>query len=123
DKLYAIDFQDARMGARQYDLASLLRDSYYRLPDQTVEELVEYYLRKVEKRERVRIPRKKFFYIFDLMSLQRNFKAIGSFCSFYVKRSDPSYLPHVGSALENIRRVIMRHPELKAIREGLFCGQ
>ena len=28
-----IDFQDARMGAPQYDLASLLRDSYYQLSE------------------------------------------------------------------------------------------
>lgn len=123
DSLYAIDFQDARMGARQYDLASLLRDSYYRLPDQVVDDLLEYYLRKVERRERIRIPRKHFLEIFDYMSLQRNFKAIGSFCSIFIKRSDPSYLPYVGHTLENMRRVLIRHKELRRLQEILFCGQ
>jgi aminoglycoside/choline kinase family phosphotransferase len=33
DRLVMIDFQDARMGPPQYDLASLLKDSYYQLED------------------------------------------------------------------------------------------
>ena len=37
DRLYIIDFQDARMGPDTYDLVSLLRDSYVDLPEQTVE--------------------------------------------------------------------------------------
>ena len=39
DRLYIIDFQDARMGPDTYDLVSLLRDSYVDLPEQTVNEL------------------------------------------------------------------------------------
>src|SRR3954469_22477694 len=43
-QLYIIDFQDARMGSDTYDLVSLLRDSYVDLPEQTVEELIAYFL-------------------------------------------------------------------------------
>src|SRR3954471_7629144 len=43
-RLYIIDFQDARMGPDTYDLVSLLRDSYVDLADQTVAELVAYFL-------------------------------------------------------------------------------
>src|SRR6185295_12641476 len=43
-QLYIIDFQDARMGPDTYDLVSLLRDSYVDLPEQTVEELIAYFL-------------------------------------------------------------------------------
>ena len=39
-----IDFQDARMGPDTYDLVSLLRDSYVDLPEQTVDELIAYFL-------------------------------------------------------------------------------
>src|SRR5713226_8135234 len=42
--LYIIDFQDARMGPDTYDLVSLLRDSYVDLPEQTVDELIAYFL-------------------------------------------------------------------------------
>ena len=44
EQLYIIDFQDARMGPDTYDLVSLLRDSYVDLPEQTVEELLAYFL-------------------------------------------------------------------------------
>ena len=44
DRLYIIDFQDARMGPDTYDLVSLLRDSYVDLPEQTVSELIAYFL-------------------------------------------------------------------------------
>ncbi len=40
DRLYIIDFQDARMGPDTYDLVSLLRDSYVDLPERTVDELI-----------------------------------------------------------------------------------
>src|SRR3954454_2601650 len=43
-QLYIIDFQDARLGPDTYDLVSLLRDSYVDLPEQTVEELIAYFL-------------------------------------------------------------------------------
>ena len=43
-QLYIIDFQDARMGPDTYDLVSLLRDSYVDLPEQTVSELIAYFL-------------------------------------------------------------------------------
>ncbi len=42
--MVCIDFQDARMGLRAYDLASILRDSYFQLSEESVYELVDYYL-------------------------------------------------------------------------------
>ena len=44
ERLYIIDFQDARMGPDTYDLASLLRDAYVDLPEQTVNDLLTYFL-------------------------------------------------------------------------------
>ena len=44
ERLYIIDFQDARMGPDTYDLVSLLRDSYVDLPEQTVSDLMAYFL-------------------------------------------------------------------------------
>ena len=42
--LYIIDFQDARMGPDTYDLASLLRDSYVDFTEETVDELIAFFL-------------------------------------------------------------------------------
>ena len=44
NRLYIIDFQDARMGPDTYDLVSLLRDSYVDLPEETVADLIAYFL-------------------------------------------------------------------------------
>ena len=43
-----IDFQDARMGPPQYDLASLLKDSYYQLEEEQIQRLINYYIARWE---------------------------------------------------------------------------
>src|SRR5438270_3506178 len=73
-QLYVIDFQDARMGPDTYDLASLLRDSYVDIADRELDELVAYFLAmKGRPADETFRPR------FDLMALQRNLKALGTF--------------------------------------------
>lgn len=120
-RLYMIDFQDARLGCPQYDLASLLRDSYYQLEEDVVYDLVEYYLRVYKKQfTGSEIVAKDFIKIFDLMSVQRNFKAIGSFASFYSKRQDVRYLKFIGNTFENIRRNLIKFPELHELRALLY---
>lgn len=118
--LYMIDFQDARLGCAQYDLASLLRDSYYQLDEEVIYELIDYYIRSKEKIEGVKMNRKEFIRIFDFMSIQRNFKAIGSFASFYMKRQDVRYLKFIGNTFENIRRNLLKYPELDDLRALLY---
>lgn len=120
DEMVCIDFQDARMGLRQYDLASILRDSYYQLSDERVYSLVDYYLQLVEKEEGQRLDRAHFIKLFDLMSIQRNYKAIGSFTSFYAKRGDPMYLRFVGNTFENIRKNLLKFPEYKELLRNLY---
>lgn len=120
ERLVFIDFQDARMGPAQYDLASLLKDSYYQLERAPIERLVQYYIRTWEEVSGEKIKEDHFFYIFDLMSIQRNFKAIGSFASFLNRRKNPTYLKYIGNTFENIRRVLLRYPQYKELREVLF---
>lgn len=119
-ELYMIDFQDARLGCAQYDLASLLRDAYYQLDEDVVYELVEYYIKQKEKMEHKKTNTSEFIRIFDLMSIQRNFKAIGSFASFYTKKNDVRYLKFIGNTFENIRRNLLKFPELDELRCLLF---
>jgi N-acetylmuramate 1-kinase len=116
--MVCIDFQDARMGLRAYDLASILRDSYYQLSEPRVYELVDYYLTLVPKADK--LDHLHFVRMFDLMSVQRNFKAIGSFTSFYGKRNDANYIRFVGNTFENIRRNLAKFSEYKQLRRSLF---
>jgi aminoglycoside/choline kinase family phosphotransferase len=120
DRLVMIDFQDARLGPPQYDLASLLRDCYYQLEEAQIDRLVDYYIARWEASTGNRLDRKKFRQIFDLMSVQRNFKAIGSFASFMNRRGDPGYLKYIGNTFENIRRNLLKYPRYSSLREVLF---
>jgi len=117
-RMVCIDFQDARMGLRAYDLASILRDSYYQLSEERVYDLLDYYFQKASKVDS--IEKSHFIKIFDLMSIQRNFKAIGSFTSFYGKRDDAMYIRFVGNTFENIRKNLGKFSEYKNAMKLLF---
>lgn len=113
-RLVMIDFQDARMGPAQYDLASLLRDSYVTLPEDFIEELIGRYLEGVGEREIE--SRERFEYIFDLMSLQRNIKALGTFgYQLYVMRSE-RYRSSIPRTARYIERNINRYREFAGFR-------
>ena len=76
---YVIDFQDARMGLPQYDLSSLLRDSYTRLDDAMYESLVDFYFKESRNLHNTDLERDEYDYYMDIMAFQRNVKAMGSF--------------------------------------------
>jgi aminoglycoside/choline kinase family phosphotransferase len=115
EKLYIIDFQDARMGPDTYDLVSLLRDSYVDLPEQTVEELIAYFLAlKGETGEAVRY-RKRF----DVMALQRNLKALGTFGYQTTARRNPVYIQYIPRTLRNVRNNLEHLPQYARIHELL----
>ncbi len=120
ERFVMIDFQDARMGPSQYDLASLLKDSYYQLEETQVQFLIQYYLARYEALSHQTVDHSHFLEIFDFMSIQRNFKAIGSFASFLNRRGDPSYLKYIGNTFENIRRTLLKYPQYSSLRELLF---
>jgi N-acetylmuramate 1-kinase len=120
ERLVMIDFQDARMGPAQYDLASLLKDSYYQLEEVQVERLIDYYVARREAVAGEGLDRDHFRMVFDLMAVQRNFKAIGSFASFLNRRNNPTYLKYIGNTFENIRRTLLKYPKYSRLREVLF---
>jgi aminoglycoside/choline kinase family phosphotransferase len=98
-QLYMIDFQDARMGPDTYDLVSLLRDSYVDLPDQTVEDLIAYFLALKGASDEPEFRRR-----FDVMALQRNLKALGTFGYQTTARRNPVYIQYIPRTLRYVRR-------------------
>ena len=120
NKLFCIDFQDARMGIPQYDLCSLLRDSYYQLSEEKIESLLKFYIKECKDRYQKEIEEESFVRIFDLMSIQRNFKAIGSFASFYVRRNNSNYLCYIENTFENIKRNLNKFPEYQELNKLLL---
>lgn len=117
-KVRIIDFQDARMGTIQYDLVSLLRDSYVNLSDASIETLLAYYLeRREECAGKFNLPalsRDHFDYIFEVQTVQRCFKACGSFASFKMLRDDNRYLKYLAPTLKTVRRSLSNFPEYAA---------
>ena len=114
-KLYIIDFQDARMGPDTYDLVSLLRDSYVDLPEQTVDDLIAYFLAvKGETAEAGRF-RKRF----DMMALQRNLKALGTFGYQTTARRNPVYIQYIPRTLRYVRNNLEQLPRFARLREIL----
>jgi N-acetylmuramate 1-kinase len=115
DQLYIIDFQDARMGPDTYDLVSLLRDSYVDLPEQTVDELIAYFLALkgqtgTEAGFRAR---------FDMMALQRNLKALGTFGYQTTARRNPVYIQYIPRTLRYVRDNLDAQPRFSRMRELL----
>jgi N-acetylmuramate 1-kinase len=109
--LFWIDFQDARMGPATYDLASLLRDSYVELPEDFVAEQAEAFRQKALPGE----ARAVFARRFDLMCVQRNLKALGTFGFMASVRGNPVYLPYIPHTLRCARRTLARYPELATV--------
>jgi N-acetylmuramate 1-kinase len=114
-ELYIIDFQDARMGPDTYDLVSLLRDSYVDLPEPTVSELLAYFLAlKGQSGDDSPFRRR-----FDIMALQRNLKALGTFGYQTTARRNPVYIQYIPRTLRYVRDNLENLPEFARIRELL----
>jgi aminoglycoside/choline kinase family phosphotransferase len=97
-----IDFQDARLGPIQYDLVSLLQDSYVQLSSESRDHLLDNYLEKAKAYLPADFSREHFDKIYRLQLIQRCFKACGSFSSFYNLRGDRRYLKYIQGTLKTI---------------------
>jgi aminoglycoside/choline kinase family phosphotransferase len=114
-QLFIIDFQDARMGPDTYDLVSLLRDSYVDLPEQTVSELIAYFLAL----KGVTGEDPDFRRRFDLMALQRNLKALGTFGYQTTARRNPVYIQYIPRTLRYVRNNLEQQPRFEQLRDLL----
>jgi aminoglycoside/choline kinase family phosphotransferase len=115
DELYIIDFQDARMGPDTYDLVSLLRDSYVDLADHTVDELIAYFLALKGQTANADAFRQRF----DLMALQRNLKALGTFGFQTTARRNPVYIQYIPRTLHYVRTNLDNLPEFGKLADLL----
>jgi hypothetical protein len=118
-RIRLVDYQDARLGLCQYDLASLLRDSYVQLSESQVNSLLEYYIRLKQEAEGAVIDRKRFRQIFDYTCIQRSLKAVGTFAYLACQRSKPEYLKFIPNTLKYVRQNLNKYPELNAFRQLL----
>ena len=121
-QLYIIDFQDARMGPDTYDLVSLLKDSYVDFTEREVDELIAFFLalRGVgAERSRTSSDAAVFRRRFDLMAMQRNLKALGTFGFQTTTRVNPVYIQYIPRTLAYVRANMERDGRFARLREIL----
>jgi len=116
--LYIIDFQDARLGPDTYDLVSLLRDSYVDISDRELDDLIAYFLALKARTPEEQDPG-TFRRRFDLMALQRNLKALGTFGYQTVTRHNPVYIQYMPRTLRYVRTNLAKYPRFARLRELL----
>jgi N-acetylmuramate 1-kinase len=94
-----IDNQDALIGNKAYDLASLIDDVRYKTPNSLKEKVYNYYLKTNKK-----INANKFKNDFDILSVLRNLKIIGIFMRLAVRDKKRKYLnliPYAWKMIDN----------------------
>jgi aminoglycoside/choline kinase family phosphotransferase len=120
-RIRVLDFQDALMGPAQYDLASLLRDSYLPLPEGLITELLDYYIRRRQELEGVAADSQRFLRLVDWMSIQRNLKAAGRFAYIDAVKHNPNYLQFIPPTLGYVRKNLAKYPELHEL-QNILCS-
>jgi N-acetylmuramate 1-kinase len=111
-----IDFQDALLGPRQYDLVALLRDSYVELPQDFVEEMLHRYLARLAEAGGPRLEYGPFRQVFDLLTVQRKLKDAGRFVFIDRVRKNPGFLVSIPSSLRYVREALARRPDLAPLQ-------
>jgi aminoglycoside/choline kinase family phosphotransferase len=118
-RLHIIDFQDARLGPDTYDLVSLLRDSYVDLTDNELDALIAYFLDLKHGATLSADDTVEFRRRFDLMALQRNLKALGTFGFQTITRRNPVYIQYTPRTLRYVQTNLGKYPRFGRLRELL----
>ena len=113
DALVIIDFQDALLGPRAYDLVALLRDSYQDLDETFVAEMIDAYAEASGMEDAARVSLRDEF---DRLTVQRKLKDAGRFVFIEHKKGDPSFLPFIAPSLARVRRALERLSSVPTFR-------
>lgn len=113
-----IDYQDAVQGPLCYDLVSLLRDCYFKLPNDELTHLLEFGYDEFKRQGLITNESfAQFEYWFDLTGLQRHLKAAGIFCRLYLRDGKKGYLANILPTLTYIVEVAAEYPELSDLSD------
>ncbi len=105
-KIAVIDSQDALIGNRAYDLASLIDDVRLKTPNELKEKVFKFYVKTNQK-----IDLEKFKKDFEILSILRNLKIIGIFMRLAVRDNKRKYLKLIPYAWELINHRIKEQNE------------
>jgi hypothetical protein len=110
-----IDFQDALLGPRVYDLVALLNDSYQSFDRAFVEARLDDYAaaRGLDAAGRAALGRE-----FDVVTVQRKLKDAGRFIFIDQVKKNPAFLPYFEPSLAKVRGALERladEPDMRLI--------
>lgn len=88
-----LDFQDAVLGSKAYDLVSLLEDARRDVSEENRTKLLEYYLKHAD------CDKEAFKTDYEILSLQRNMKILGIFARLSVRDGKHNYLNYMPRVL------------------------
>ncbi len=104
DTFYFIDFQSARTGPFQYDLASLLIDPYVTLPMQVQKDLVSYAMDRLGLGSRT--ARNRFTQCFHFCCLTRNMQMLGAFAHLSRVKKKTGFEAYIPAAVASLKQLI-----------------
>jgi len=108
NRLRIIDHQDARIGATSYDLVSLLLDRIVEAPaEDWLNNKKHFFLAERERLGLEKIAFEDFDYEFNLMTVQRCLKAIGTFSFQSVNRGKTHFIQYI----EPMFRIVLQASE------------
>ncbi len=110
EEIAVIDHQDARMGPRCYDLASLLNDSYVTHEGSLVREMKDVFSRETGADVGAE---------YDVAALQRNLKALGTFGYQISARGNDVYRRYIPQTLALVVANLEANPRWDSLRSAL----
>ena len=111
-----IDFQDALLGPRQYDLVALLRDSYVELSPTLIDRLLLRYLDRLAAAGGPKLAYGPFREVFDLQTIQRKLKDAGRFVFIDRVKKNPGFLVSIPASLRYVRAAFARRADLAELQ-------
>jgi len=114
-----LDFQDALLGPRVYDLVALLQDSYQTFDHAFVQARLDDYL---EARRLLPAERARLTFEFDVVTVQRKLKDAGRFVYIDRVKGNPGFLGFVSPTIAKVRAALGRLagvPEMARLAELL----
>ena len=115
-ELRIIDYQGARIGPPAYDVASILRDPYYRIEDNMRERLLDYYITQMKDKASETFDENCFNDTLLSCRLQRHMQALGAYGFLSSIKGKKYFLKYVPEGLRLLKEDISlakdEYPEL-----------
>ena len=113
-----LDYQDALIGPITYDAVSLLKDCYVNWDKKLITEMLSTYYKKI-KADYNNIEFDEFSFWFDVVGLQRHFKAIGIFSRLNYRDNKITFMRDIPRTYKYVDEVINKYTELTSVKEML----